>query len=525
MDKSVNKASNQYFLLVSLLTSAAIILGIYFLVRYQGLWGETDTAEFARLIRAILISDSLQNAEVVYTNGYGYQSLSLTLLKLSGFEVSTFQLFLSPLLIAWLVLPAWLAYREFTGSGRIASLATMILLVQPEFLFPILRGSHEKFTRGLMFVCLYLLLRSLRSRRELRVFVGFMVAFYISAYALITYNNLMAFSFIFAVGVALALAWLALRFSARQIGAGSSTLQRMILVVLTMLVIAFLFTFYFYPPAQEQLRLMSSVQDRVASLLLEVGDTATNPYAVINYGWTSLPVYLAVSLANWLLLGFSVLVWLRTTYLWIYRRQRRSEQEILLWAFYGAFAFQGALSIVVDVSGAIAANLQHRMFPSFAMLAAPLAAQWLSKWTLERPAHARRTGVLVSVIIVILAVLSTFKATNEPLFSNNWVFYQPAEIEALDWSVANTQNTKIWTDFTGRLRAGYIILHGTPENRSEFDSYTPDLNTSTFVFSDLTSLHSQSLNAPLPIQGDSLRIYDNGQASVYRRRPLTAFQK
>lgn len=510
---------------VLLLTSALLGLGLYFLVRYGGLWGENDTSVFAHLTQIIMEAGRLIPPQDVYSNGYGYQAYLAALFHLSGLELRTIQLILAPLLAAWLVLPAWLAYREFTQSPRAATLATVFLLVQPEFLFPILRGSHEKFTRGLMFLGLYLLLRSIRSRAHLRRFAAFIVLFYLASYALITFNNLMAFSFIAAIGLAMFLFWLVTWRAADRQGPRASLPQRLLIVIGSLLIIAFLFTFYAYPPAQEQLRLMQSVQDRVSSLLLQVEDSGTNPYTVVNAGWISPGVYLLVSLANWLLLGASALIWLGQSYRWLVKQQPAGETERLLWAFYGAFALQGALSILVDLSGAIAANLQHRMFPSFVMLAAPLTASWLISWCERNPQRSRATWNLLGVLIAILGILSVLKATNEPILSNYWVFYRPLELSAVDWAVQKQEGTQIWTDFNERLNTSYNIKYLTIPNNNELLASLPRSYIESYLISELTRYRSQRLGQPLPVQADSLRVYDNGEAAIYRRRPLTSFQR
>ena len=139
------------------------------------------------------------------------------------------------LLLCWVVLPAWLAYREFTRSEAAATLATLILLAQPEFLFPLLRGTHEKFTRGFMFLLLFLLLRSLRARSE-RLVVGLVAAFYLCAYAMIAFNSLMASSFLVAVGLSLLLSW-AVRSRARiAVDWQSRMLRRQGLIVASLMV-------------------------------------------------------------------------------------------------------------------------------------------------------------------------------------------------------------------------------------------------------------------------------------------------
>ena len=213
------------------------------------------------------------------------------------------------------------------------------------------------------------------------------------------------------------------------------------------------------------------------------------------------------------------------TIAWLKRQRTPGELDLLMWSFYGAFAFMGVISIVVDISGAIAANLQHRVFPSFAMLAAPLAARWLWDRLFKPGRAARFAQVVVALGIGVLAVLSVFKATNEPLLSNYWILFHDTELQSLDWVIQNQQGSRVWTGFSERLATAYNIWRGEPINENQLDSYLPKYNTSTFVVSDLTRVRSSRLGVALPIQIDSLRIYDNGETAIFRRRPITPFQR
>ena len=511
---------------LALLLGAVLVVALYALARYGSRWGETDTASYTQFLRAMYSEGRLMPESVAYPNGYGYTVLGVFLAYIGGGSLPNLQLYASALLAIWVVLPAWLLYREFTSSSRAATLASVILLIQPEFLFPILRGTHEKFTRGLMFLCMYLLLRSFRSRENLRLFAAFILAFYLCAYALITFNNFLATSFIIALGLALVLIWLARRRLASTASLSTPTFRRMGYVILSLLAVAFVFTFYAYPPAQLQIQVLRSIGDRLAALFLQVETAATNPYITISEGWVSLPVYFIVSLANWLLLVFSFTIWLgQSFYLYIRRQPINKQSELLLWAFYGAFALQGILSIVVDISGAIASNMQHRIFPSFAMIAAPLAASWLVQWR-SRHAWARwvfRTGLWLG--ISILALLSTLKALNEPLLSNKWVFHLPAEMQAVRWADQYLINRSMWTEFDERIEAVIGIRTDLSGLKVVLDQFEAETTTRDFLVSTVTRLRSLRLGQPLPIEADSLITYDNGQAQIYHLRPRTPYQR
>lgn len=508
---------------VLVLFTAVTLLAGYTIMRYSGLWSETDTHAAAVAIRSMIDGAQLVPQGYVYPNGYGFQALATILVHLTGLSVAQLQIFGGVLLAPWIVLPAWLAYRELTGSARGATLATVIILIQPEFLFPILRGTHEKFTRGLMFLCLFLLVRSILARQQTRRFASFLLAFYLAIYALITFNNLMAFSFITALGLALALSLGVQRLARTPSDDSSATRRRLLYAIGISLLIAFVFTFYAYPPARYGLGILQSIWDRLALMFLDIEQTAVSPYTTVS---TNTVVYLLLTIANWLLLGLSFILWSSQTLSWWRKRTWPDEPRVLLlWSLYGAFGFLGAVSIAVDFSGALASNLQHRVFPSFAMIAAPFVAAWFIGRQNTRLLSSRHAQGVLAVGIAFLAVVAVLKATNEPAVSNKWSFYTPPEFVALQWTDAANPNGAAWTEFDERLTAAIGICCSEDIDRSRLDSFQPRPGTRTYLISDVIRARSVRLSLPLPIAGDSLSVYDNGAAEIYRLRPRTPFQR
>lgn len=507
------------------LISLGFLLISYPILRYGGWWGETDTSYFTNSIYWNLKEAKLIPEWYVYANGYGYQALVSFFIHTTGISLSSFQLFISTLLAVWLVVPAWLAYRELTRSELVASLAVVVLLSQPELLFPLLRGTHEKFTRGLMFFCLYLLVRSLRAR-SVRQMAPLVVCFYLAAYGITTYNSFFATSFILILLITLIILWVIEHWLVKTKTHNSRLTTKLLYVVISMLVVAFIFTFYAYPPAVNQLRVLESVWDRIVLLFLQVEETATDPYQVVNTGWISQWVYFLVSLANWLLLGGTLLLWVKQTYTWFIKRVSNPEQhELVLWVFYASFALFGATSIVVDVSGAIAKNLQHRAFPSFVMIAAPVASLWLIRLKRQSESQQRFLNKMIGLILGLLIVLAVIKATNEPLLSNYWTFYSPGEMASVIWAEDTLVGRSLWTGSGGRVAEGYTINAGTRPETLWFDPYDAEYYTNDFIISDVTRLYAARTGYQLPIQPDSLVTYDNGDAQIYHRRPRTPFQK
>lgn len=511
-----------------LLLAGAFLLAFYVLLRYGGLWGEADTHVFTSVIRSMLDAEELLQVGNVYPNGYGYQTLGVLLIHATGIELSALQLYGSVLLMVWIVFPAWLLYRDLTGSSRAGILATVLLLIQPEFLFPILRGTHEKFTRGLMLLAVYLIIRSLYARWNVNRFASWLIAFYICAYALITFNNLLASSFIVAICVSLALIWTVKRLN--RLNARSAkvlAIQRLTYAAIISLSLAFIFTFYAYKPARHNLSVFQTIGERTAALALDVEAKSANPYAAVNTGWISLRVYLMLSLANWLLLSMSALIWMWESLTWLRHREwlpgtkGHDESGLLLWAFYGAFAFVGAVSVISDLSGALGSNLQHRLFPSFAMFGAPVVAKWLANVSHNK----HYTQLFLWGSIGILAIFSTLKATNEPLFSNKWLFHTHAEMQALDWANIYLTEQRLWVEHDERLSSALSIRTGDEHLDVSLDQAIVDRGTRDFLISNIIRRRSVRMSAPLPIHADSLRTYDNGEAQIYHWRPRTPYQR
>ncbi|MHB1417833.1 MAG: hypothetical protein ACYC1C_21495, partial [Chloroflexota bacterium] len=403
---------------LALLVSYVLLAGTYFVVRSSGHWAETDSAQMALAIRSVGDSGTLVPAEgKVYPSGFGYAVVSNAILAFTGLSVAALQQVLYPLLSTLLVFPAWALYRELTGSRWAAALATFFLLSQPEFLFVVFRGSHERVTRALMIVCLWLLVRSFRLREQPRQFAVHVCLFYVMAFALMATNALFGMSFVLAIVIALLSAWTVGGIRPDALPLSDLTTKRLLFVATTTAGLGFVFIFYVYPPATESLQAINGVFQKLATLFLTTSSGA-NPYAQVAAGWTSLSAYLVVAASDYLLVLASAVIWLWLGLRWLRGRgDVPSTANWLLWLFYGAFAFQGALAVLSDRSGLMAANLQHRSFPSFAMVAAAMVGLALSR----RPPRAWES-VAVGSAFALLAVLALVKATNEPIVSNKWTF-------------------------------------------------------------------------------------------------------
>ncbi|MCC7372896.1 MAG: hypothetical protein IT306_31070 [Chloroflexi bacterium] len=521
---------------IIVLVGLAVLMSMFVIARYRGFWGEGDTSGIIRTNRAVVDGATLipAGADLAYPNGYAYQAVVTFLVGATGMSLATLTMYGSALLMVWTIVPAWLLFRELTGTVRGAVLGTALLYIQPEYLFPIMRGTHEKFTRGLMLLGLYLLFRSLRSRDDPVRFGALVVAFYMCVYAIFSFNNLLATSYVAGLICTLVIAIIITRITGTPLLMIGPALRRLGYAALISMIFAYILTFHAYRPAIHDVRVIQQVQERIAIVFFGAPSPEkdappaqiTNPYVAINTGWLSPTVYLTVSLANWLLLASSGLIWATQGILWLLRRRKPfSENEILLWALYGAFGLQGAASIIVDLSGSLAANLQHRMFPSFVMIAAPVTARWMASWTLQNRVVRWAAPVLVGTLVAVLSVLSLFKATNEPLLSNKWVYYQPGEATAITWAETALRGRSLWVAYDERVNTGEQIRRGATPREIKFDQFDVDEGTRDFMISEVTREQAIRYGVPLPVEADSMITYDNGQAQIYHSRPRSPFQR
>ena len=511
--------------LVLLLTSVFLI-SMYFILRYEARWGEVDTSAAAMSIREMLDAGTLVPERAVYPNGYGFQSLSVFLVHISDLLVTNLQLFGSSILALWIVILGWIAYREMTGSVRAATLATTIILVQPEFLFAMLRGTHEKFTRGLMLLCLFLIFRTLSSRKSVRELAAYLIAFYLIIYALITFNNLLAISFIFALGFSLLGTLLVSKFFLKNPEIMALTNRRLFYAVCISLILAFVFTFYAYWPARHDIEVISRVSTKVAVLVLDVEPDVDNPYSAITTGWIHPQIYLLLTLANWTLLLSSVVIWFVVSIEWFRTASwPRDPKTILLWLSVAAFGFLGVLAIAADITSDVTENLQHRIFPSFAMIAAPFVAKWLVERLEFRSASNRPLTIGLAAVITVFSLLALIKGTNEPAISNKWMFYKAGESVAVGWSQKFNPNQRTWVSYDERLRETMLLCCADKINGELLDVYEVGVGTTNFLISTINNARAIRLGVNPPVSGTSLHIYDNGEASILHRRPLTLFQK
>jgi hypothetical protein len=506
---------------VASLFAFALVLGAYFTFRFGGRWAEIDTAAQAASIRAMADEATLMPSATLYSNGYLFSVVSTFLLAFTGLTTAQLLQWLYPLISASLVLIAWPAYRELTGSARAATLATVLLFAQPEFLFVVLRGSHERVLRALLFASLLLLAWSVKRILNGRSSAWDALLFHLTLYAIITTNSFFGSSYMAAFFVALAGSWFAVYLGPNLAAVSGAMRRRLLYVPFLALVLVSLFNDYVYPPAGQASRQLTDIVDRLQRLFLTTSSDPTlsvyDPYAGVLDQWIDFKVYLLLSVGTFVLMGASAIIWGRQGLRWLARKEGPPTLgQWTLWLMFGAFAMQGALSIVADRSGALGGNLQHRTFPSFAMVATPVVASALAQW---RPTARLRT--LAAAGLGILTLLAVVKATNEPSVSNKWTFYRSSELEVIRFAAEYGADPVVWTDFDERLGAVFGVQNITGIGWTAIVRPTLRL----YIVTDVTRLRAARVGRPLPPVAGELRLYDNGAAQIYRTRSYSPYQQ
>lgn len=511
------------FLEVWPILMVTLLIGVYFVARYAGHWTENDTASMTEAIRSVSQEGQLVPEEgFLYSNGYAYQVISTFLLDFTGLDAASLQQLVFPFEIVLLAVPVCVLLFEITGSKPGAVFGSIFLFTQPEFLFVVLRGSHEKFGRLFMILALYLLLRSFKWQGKLHTFATYVVLFYLAVYGQLSSNFLIGFSFVAALAFGLAAgAILESRLIHLRKITGAIT-QRLAISTLTCVVIAYILAFYLYLPAQSDLHVLNGVLAKIRGLTL--GTETTNIYPGVLLAWINPYVYFLINLANWLVILVSFPLWCWQGIGWLVRKQSpRSQSLWLLWLLYGAFGFQAVIAILSDASG-LFGNLQHRLFPSFVLLAVAIITDALShqvfKWQ-----STRSQRIALGILLFVLAAFSLIKSTNEPSLVNYWSFYTTPELKAMQWFDQNIEDASLWAGFTGRLPEAMRLVQGKSSANNTIYFRNQEIFKPYFLISDLISQQSSFLLQMLPVSSGEDKIFDNGSTQIYHRRPRTPYQR
>lgn len=498
----------------------ALLVSCYFVVRFDGGWIDNDSAVLTLAVRSVLEEQTIRPEGPGYGYGFAYQSIVVFVKHLTGSELQVlldyYLPFFGPFFLA---VTSFAFFRKLSNSYSIASIGTLILLLQPDILFVLLRGSHEKFTLPLIAAILFVNVISISevdepANRLALVGVSYLIVFSLASTNVFFTTTLLALLFlavIFGVGLYL------LR---RNMSAGRSKSKGLNPYFgLSSSVILIILMFYLYEPAQGLVRSLEGVSAKIA-LVLGGFERSASPYDIISFGWTSPWVYLLLSSPTLLVLAGSFVSWITK----LRKFSELSNLNRVVWLLYFAGGLQLIVAILVDFSGVLGRNLQVRLLPTFLLIAVPVILQ-NSGWS-RRIVRVGAPLIALGICATsIFGVLSLLKATNDPALSNYWSFYSPSEEATLKWADEHIEDTSIWVD-QDAVRLGPLaqLQMSTVPASNQIDVGEPHPITTDFVISRTVEAWSARNGVPLPTISDDLRVYDNGTSRIYHRRPLTPFQ-
>jgi hypothetical protein len=184
--------------------------------------------------------------------------------------------------------------------------------------------------------------------------------------------------------------------------------------------------------------------------------------------------------------------------------------------------------VVADYTGFMSTNLQLRMFTPFTLFSSPLAAGLLvSAYQKVRFSWRRLAAAAVVVVLMLGAAAVALKVTNEPVFGNQWLFYTPAELAPIDWlQNGGVAQNQVWVDTWEHLSIVDYFWNGSrPSKPNQYQYGRQAADIPYTVISQLSQLRANRSGISMPDVSGQLRLYDDGTAQVYHRRPLTPYQR
>jgi hypothetical protein len=513
-------------LLVILLAALALLAGLYYSLRFGGWAMEGDASKMTLSADGIAKTGLLNNAKS-YTNGFGYDAQLAFVSQVSGLSLQELQLS-SSLWVFVVALVAFITYRELLGSASLAALGVLLLLVQPDFMFYVVRASHEKNTWVYALLLLFLLVRSYTYAQKPRKLVITIGLFYLVFWAMVSSNAFFAATFGGTLAIGFAGGWILDRLgrhNQESTKIRGRALRRLLIITLACLTMVWIFINYTYPPALTFYYYLTSFYDKISMLILGTQGVETpSSYSYAMQAWKSSGAYLALTGLQWLIALTSLVAW----GIGLFHLSRLDQKRWLLWLMYTAFGVLLAYGVVTDFLGFLSSNLQLRMFTPFALFSSPLAAGLIQQGFQALRSGGRRLLMIPVIVVVVYAVLAAaLKVTTEPLFNNQWFFYSPAELSAARWTQAHESQDlqPVWVDTWSHLPETFSFWEGyDPSRINKYVSGRLPAPAPYTLISELVRLRANRAGNILPQTNDQNRVYDNGVAQLYHLRALTPYQ-
>lgn len=175
--------------------------------------------------------------------------------------------------------------------------------------------------------------------------------------------------------------------------------------------------------------------------------------------------------------------------------------------------------------------MQVRIFTPTIIIALPLASFGIG--FLFKSAQHYKLGYLMYAVLTAFAatylIFSVFKATNEPVVSNKWLFILDSEQAAIEWALNQDHDDEeeivIWSGFDERIQTAMVFARPEIEPGQLKGGESPPVNAKLYFTSVFERARWDRLGHPQYYIDKEQRIYDNGDSQIYYRRPQTIYQR
>ena len=505
-----------------------IVTALYWIVRYGQHWLEDDTARITAGILAVFQSGQLApESGRIYANGFLYPVYGTFLAHLADITIIDLQIWgFIPLTVA-LTVVIFVFYKRILNNPVAAAAATVMINLQADFIFTSSRGTHEKIVYMLVCVSLIAITFSTMKARAVSQRIAFATVYYLSAFALSTTNVFFASTFTVMM-IAVFLTWYVL---ATYTNKNKRLAIQLAYIASVSFIFVYLITFIIYPPAINVALVGVDLVGRVGKFLLSYQPQET-VYQAADQAWIFPRAWLFLRLFDLSLMALAAFGWLDLARKVIKQRDGKGDlptKYFWLLSLFPAFAIQNFLALLSDLTGSASdiSNLQIRLAPLTAFVAAPLAIHTLQQLWARRPRQQNQRRLATSsmaLVMVVFLSMVLIKSTSEPMLSNTWLFYTPAEATGVSWldehivlpfseEVGSTSH--VWAG--SNFRVGRLWLNNY-WNKTKGQIPVTSSSTEPYQFIFLSSTIRQLAarqHKPLPNILPALRVYDNGDTRIY----------
>jgi hypothetical protein len=530
MNLPQNKKIENYLPALMFALGFRLLLTLYWLTRFGGYWSEGDTSRTTPTIQAILkTGEIVPQSQRVYPLGFLYQTFGTVYSLFTGLNIQTIQQWILPFTGILITLVAFTFYLHIFKNPMAAGIAVSLLNLQGDFILTTMRGSHEKLDYLLIFVALLILVLSVQWFDSLPERIALAFMYYLAILAENTSNVFFASTFTINLILTFCIWMIVARYTRNKV----TGVPWLLYVAIVSTVFTFLVVFIWYPPALTVVLTTDNLTQRLILFLFSPVETPSGLLDLVNASWI-------FPYAWFWLRAFDIILFAAAGIGWsiLITRLRNNRNDVTspipnnyfwLIVLLPAFAFQNFVLIFSDLTGSIGQinNLQIRLIPLTAFVAAPVAVYAiyaLIRWMHSRMRFYWPINIALSAIALFSLFLGIIKGTSEPILSNVFLFYSPAEYAGVRWMNdympmiapdAKPYLPLIWTGPDERISNLWLSqFWGSKLNFIPVTTNVTDHFSYAF-FSRLSRLAAERLNAPLPDMRNYGVIYANGDVQIY----------